>query len=64
MTLDDLDKLLRDSQRVILSGRNYYGKIEWTVDVITDLADGHETAEQLQAAVDTALRECKASSKS
>jgi hypothetical protein len=60
VTLADLDDLLRKSQRVILDGRNYGHRIEWVVDVITDLADGHEISERLETSVRGAIQEAQA----
>lgn len=55
MQVHELDDLLRRSQRVILSGRNYGGRIEWVCDVITIAADGHDVADQAQRAIEGAV---------
>ena len=60
MDLADLDNLLRASQRVIIDGRNYGDRIEWVVDVVTDLADGHEISERLETSVRGAMQEAQA----
>lgn len=59
MNLADLDDVLRNSQRIILDGRNYSDRVGWTADVITANADGHETADQVEVAMRGALQEAR-----
>ncbi len=46
-----------DVERILVDGRKLADGWTWTVDIITDLSDGHGAADTLDVAFNNAVRE-------